>query len=100
MYHGLPDHRAELRKTVLRQPTVVGKSQPKPKGKGRKSAGGRKSVGGDGLPEQSTETFPIVVTTYDMVRPLLNFVFQGLTLFAGDQRPKALVEACVEIYCG
>ncbi|QRV95940.1 lymphoid-specific helicase [Ceratobasidium sp. AG-Ba] len=66
MYHGPPPHRAELRKTVLRQPTAVGKSSPKKKNKGRKSAGAKKS-GEDDLPEQTTETFPIVVTTYDMV---------------------------------
>ncbi|KAG9096198.1 hypothetical protein FS749_008925 [Ceratobasidium sp. UAMH 11750] len=64
MYHGAPPHRAELRRTVLRQPTSVGKSPTKPK-KGRKGAGGKKAA--DDLPEQTTLTFPIVVTTYDMV---------------------------------
>ncbi|KAG8725953.1 hypothetical protein FRC12_023848 [Ceratobasidium sp. 428] len=64
MYHGLPTHRAELRKTVLRQPTSVGKSPTKSK-KGRKS--GKKGGADDDLPEQTTLTFPIVVTTYDMV---------------------------------
>ncbi|KAH7325155.1 P-loop containing nucleoside triphosphate hydrolase protein [Rhizoctonia solani] len=62
MYHGTPQHRAELRHTVLRQPTVVGEAKPKPK-RGR----GRKKAQEDELPEQTTMTFPVIVTTYDMV---------------------------------
>ncbi|CAE6419863.1 unnamed protein product [Rhizoctonia solani] len=61
MYHGSPQHRQELRRTVLRQPTSVGEPQPKPK-RGRK----KKQVD-TGLPEQTTLTFPVVVTTYDIV---------------------------------
>ncbi|KAJ1304153.1 hypothetical protein OPQ81_008553 [Rhizoctonia solani] len=61
MYHGSPQHRIELRKTVLRQPTAVGQSQPNPK-RGR----AKKKVA-DELPEQTTLTFPVVVTTYDIV---------------------------------
>ncbi|CAE6471071.1 unnamed protein product [Rhizoctonia solani] len=67
MYHGTPEHRVELRQTVLRQPTqpaVVGGAKPKPKPKrGR----GKKKAQEDGLPEQTTMTFPVIVTTYDMV---------------------------------
>ncbi|CAE6498428.1 unnamed protein product [Rhizoctonia solani] len=61
MYHGTPQHRVELRQSVLRQPTTVGQTKPKPK-RGR----GKKKVE-DELPEQTTLTFPVVVTTYDMV---------------------------------
>ncbi|CAE6465298.1 unnamed protein product [Rhizoctonia solani] len=65
MYHGTPEHRVELRQTVLRQPTqptVVGDAKPKPK-RGRT----KKKAQEDGLPEQTTMTFPVIVTTYDMV---------------------------------
>ncbi|KAF8668357.1 SNF2 family N-terminal domain [Rhizoctonia solani] len=60
MYHGSPQHRAELRQTVLRQPTSIA-SLPKPK------RGRPKKKTDDELPEQTTQTFPVIVTTYDMV---------------------------------
>ncbi|KAF8748774.1 SNF2 family N-terminal domain [Rhizoctonia solani] len=60
MYHGSPQHRAELRQTVLRQPTLNA-SLPKPK------RGRPKKKADDELPEQTTQTFPVIVTTYDMV---------------------------------
>ncbi|CAE7187123.1 unnamed protein product, partial [Rhizoctonia solani] len=61
MYHGTPQHRVELRQTVLRQPTSVGERQPKAK-RGRP----KKQVEVE-LPEQTTLTFPVAVTTYDIV---------------------------------
>ncbi|WVQ80990.1 hypothetical protein IAT38_003097 [Cryptococcus sp. DSM 104549] len=59
MYHGTPDHRAELRATRLQPPSATGMGSAKPKGKnGRKSAGNPYA--------NTTATFPIVVTTYEI----------------------------------
>ncbi|CAE6425485.1 unnamed protein product [Rhizoctonia solani] len=60
MYHGSPQHRVELRQPVLRQP-ISNASLPKPK------RGRPKKKTDDKLPEQTTQTFPVIVTTYDMV---------------------------------
>ncbi|RXK37295.1 helicase [Tremella mesenterica] len=57
MYHGPPEHRAHLRQTQLQAPTSAGAGNLR---KGRK---GRQSTGGSG---NTTATFPIVVTTYEM----------------------------------
>jgi ATP-dependent DNA helicase len=63
MYHGHPDHRAELRATRLQLPTSVGNTLARGK-KGRKSKAPAQAGAGEG--EQTTQSFPIVVTTYEM----------------------------------
>ncbi|KZO99381.1 hypothetical protein CALVIDRAFT_534356 [Calocera viscosa TUFC12733] len=68
MYHGTPDERRELQRTVLVPPYKDRGPAPKKlklhKPAGRKSMPGTRS----GTPAASTEeTFPIVVTTYEMV---------------------------------
>ncbi|KZT57459.1 hypothetical protein CALCODRAFT_496102 [Calocera cornea HHB12733] len=68
MYHGTPDERRELQRTVLVPPYKDRGPAPKKlkllKPVGRKSAPGTRT----GTPAASTEeTFPIVVTTYEMV---------------------------------
>jgi ATP-dependent DNA helicase len=56
MYHGHPDYRAELRATRLQPPNAAGVGATR-KGKGRRSI----SSGSN-----TTATFPIVITTYEM----------------------------------
>lgn len=56
MYHGNPDHRAELRAARLQTPTASDAGSAKTKR--RKSNG--KVTGND------TSTFPIVITTYEI----------------------------------
>ncbi|CAE6440315.1 unnamed protein product [Rhizoctonia solani] len=60
MYHGSPQHRVELRQTVLRQPTSNAPPAKPKRGRPKKKAD-------DELPEQTTQTFPVIVTTYDIV---------------------------------
>lgn len=72
MYHGTQDERAEMRRTVLRPPTLDGKTaRPRKtiRGKGRKSTGGtrRVDVDDDDLGPRDPMEFPIVCTTYDMI---------------------------------
>ncbi|WVQ76464.1 hypothetical protein IAR50_006132 [Cryptococcus sp. DSM 104548] len=57
MYHGTPDYRAELRATRLQPPsaTAMGSTSAKTKGPKNAKAGGN-----------TTASFPIVVTTYDI----------------------------------
>lgn len=66
MYHGSPDHRAELRATRLQPPSAAGVgSMSKGKAgakKGRKSTGSNYAKAG----QNTTATFPVVVTTYEM----------------------------------
>lgn len=57
MYHGTPEHRAELRSTRMSLPTSAGTDGTAKKG--RKSANPR--VG-----ENTTQSFPIIVTTYEI----------------------------------
>lgn len=57
MYHGSPEHRAELRATRLQPPQAAGVGSA---GKGK---GGRKSAG---VEVNTTATFPVVVTTYEI----------------------------------
>jgi ATP-dependent DNA helicase len=63
MYHGNPDHRAELRATRLQPPSMAGVGAPKR---------GRKSTGLSGA--NTTATFPIVITTYEMCMKDRNFL--------------------------
>ncbi|KAK4689103.1 ATP-dependent DNA helicase, partial [Tremellales sp. Uapishka_1] len=58
MYHGSPEHRATLRATRMQAPAASGVGNVK---KGRKSTGTS-----DRLEKNSTATFPIIVTTYEM----------------------------------
>ena len=60
MYHGTPEHRAELRATKLQSPSMAGV------GGARKGKGARKSTGGITSGINTTASFPIVVTTYEM----------------------------------
>jgi len=60
MYHGYPEHRAELRATRLQPPSSAGV------GGTRTGRGGRKSTGGIGASSNTTASFPIVVTTYEI----------------------------------
>ncbi|ORX34552.1 putative helicase [Kockovaella imperatae] len=61
MYHGTPEHRADLRATRLSPPVAAGVESMK-KGKGR----GRYSTGSNRAGANTTATFPVVVTTYEM----------------------------------
>jgi ATP-dependent DNA helicase len=61
MYHGTPEHRAELRASKLQAPSGSGAMTG---GGGRK--GGRKSTGSYKSGSNTTASFPIVVTTYEM----------------------------------
>ncbi|WVR03323.1 hypothetical protein IAU60_000314 [Kwoniella sp. DSM 27419] len=64
MYHGTPDHRADLRKTRLQTPTAAGVGGMK---KSKAGARGRKSVGaGARAGQNDTSSFPIVVTTFEI----------------------------------
>ena len=54
MYHGTPEHRAELRNTRLTPPTSGGVGAAKKARKGANAA------------SNTTATFPIVVTTYEI----------------------------------
>ncbi|KAK0503096.1 SNF2 family DNA-dependent ATPase [Armillaria luteobubalina] len=77
MYHGTPEERAELRRTVLatipRSKTSstpnIPTDKPKPKTKAKKSRGRKtKSVADEEKGGQSSlPSFPIVVTTYEMI---------------------------------
>ncbi|WRT63465.1 uncharacterized protein IL334_000370 [Kwoniella shivajii] len=61
MYHGTPEHRADLRRTRLTPPTSAGVGGLK-KGKGaRKSTGSAIKSG-----QNDTATFPIVITTFEI----------------------------------
>ena len=62
MYHGTPEERATLRRTVMAHPSVSLSSAPKAK-RGRKS----KKSAVDEVANTREEDFPVVVTTYDMV---------------------------------
>ncbi|WVF66274.1 hypothetical protein IAT40_001014 [Kwoniella sp. CBS 6097] len=65
MYHGLPEYRAELRRTRLQTPKAAGVGGMK-KGKGAITRG-RKSLGATPTAGQNdTSTFPIVITTFEM----------------------------------
>lgn len=57
MYHGTPEARAEMRAAQLQVPSASGAST------GKKA---RKSVGSFKTGSNTTQTFPIVVTTYEM----------------------------------
>ena len=46
MYHGTPDHRAELRRTVMRNPDAAGDEDAS---------------------EKAAKVFPVVVTTYELI---------------------------------
>ena len=61
MYHGTPEHRANLRATRLQPPVAAGVGSLK-KGKGR----ARQSTGSARPGTNTTATFPVVVTTYEM----------------------------------
>jgi len=61
MYHGTPDHRAELRATTLQPPSSAGVGAAKKGRGGRKSTGSMFSSGSN-----TTSSFPIVVTTYEI----------------------------------
>ncbi len=59
MYHGTPDYRAEMRSTRLQPPHAAGV--------GNLRKGSRKSMGNYGQAgANTTATFPVVVTTYEM----------------------------------
>jgi ATP-dependent DNA helicase len=59
MYHGNPNHRAELRATRLQPPQAAGI--------GNLRKGARKSTGSYMKPgSNTTATFPVLVTTYEM----------------------------------
>ncbi len=58
MYHGTPEHRAELRATRLQAPSGSGVGNVR-KGKGNARYAGE-------MGRNTTATFPIVVTTYDI----------------------------------
>ena len=59
MYHGHPDYRAQLRATRLQPPSAAGV--------GHLKKGTRKSNGEHGKIEaNTTATFPVVVTTYEI----------------------------------
>lgn len=60
MYHGTPEHRAELRNTRLQTPIASDAGAAAKKGRGRKSLPSR-AAGGN-----TTATFPVVVTTYEI----------------------------------
>lgn len=61
MYHGSPDHRADLRATRLQAPSAAGV------GNLRKGASARKSTGTYIKPgSNTTASFPVVVTTYEI----------------------------------
>jgi ATP-dependent DNA helicase len=57
MYHGSPEQRAELRATRLQPPVAAGV------GNARK---GRRSTAGMGIGQNTTTTFPVVITTFEM----------------------------------
>ena len=57
MYHGTPEYRAELRSSRMSLPTSAG--APAARKKGRKSAN-------PGVGENTTHSFPIIVTTYEI----------------------------------
>jgi ATP-dependent DNA helicase len=81
MYHGTPDERAELRRTVMAPPKTrihtpksspaksKSKSKAKVKAKAKKQssakAGNEESADKEG--DESRKAFPIVVTTYEMI---------------------------------
>ncbi|KAF6747510.1 SNF2-family ATP dependent chromatin remodeling factor snf21 [Ephemerocybe angulata] len=74
MYHGTPDERAEMRRTVMalpeeRPPPIATTSKPK---RGRPSRRSKKSKADDSDDEvakdsDATSHFPVVVTTYDII---------------------------------
>ncbi|PPR04302.1 hypothetical protein CVT24_013375 [Panaeolus cyanescens] len=69
VYHGTPTERAELRKTVMAPPgTKKRPTHPSAiKKKGRKSKGRPVKVVDEDLEDATEESFPIVLTTYDMI---------------------------------
>jgi len=58
MYHGTPEHRAELRATRMQPPVSAGA--------GKVGTGPRKSGGGGRTKAQTPATYPVIVTTYEM----------------------------------
>ena len=85
MYHGTPDHRAELRSTRLQAPTVSDMGPTKKKA-GRKSTSksARSSLGGN-----TTATFPVVITTYEICMKdqkfLSNFMWKFIVVDEGHR---------------
>jgi ATP-dependent DNA helicase len=80
MYHGHPDHRADLRATRLQPPSKDDV------GSGKRRAG-RKSAGqGSG---NTTATFPVVVTTYEICmrdqKYLSNFKWKFIVVDEGHR---------------
>nr|XP_019048526.1 helicase [Kwoniella bestiolae CBS 10118]OCF27456.1 helicase [Kwoniella bestiolae CBS 10118] len=61
MYHGTPEHRADLRKTRLQPPSSAGVGGLKSGKKGRKSTGSALRPG-----QNDTSSFPIVITTFEI----------------------------------
>ena len=82
MYHGTPAERAELRRTVMAPPGTKLRRSKHPKSKSAKSKASSKSKSrksgaksiveesddeGEDEEERTLKTFPIVVTTYEMI---------------------------------
>nr|XP_018266547.1 helicase [Kwoniella dejecticola CBS 10117]OBR88705.1 helicase [Kwoniella dejecticola CBS 10117] len=61
MYHGTPEHRADLRKTRLSPPSSAGVGGLKNGKRGRKSTGSALRPG-----QNDASTFPIVITTFEI----------------------------------
>jgi ATP-dependent DNA helicase len=61
MYHGTPEERAEMRRTVMALPEDRPKLTPKRKGHGRPPEKAQEER------EESMSDFPVVVTTYDII---------------------------------
>ena len=61
MYHGSIEHRSELRSTRLQPPVAAGVGSLRKGGRGRKSTSAYVRPG-----TNTTATFPVVVTTYEM----------------------------------
>jgi ATP-dependent DNA helicase len=61
MYHGTPEERAEMRRTVMALPEDRPKPTPKRKGRGRPPKKAQEEE------EQPMSDFPVVVTTYDII---------------------------------
>lgn len=77
MYHGTPVERAELRRTVMAPPgtrlrrskhakSKSAKSKASSKSKSRKS-GAKESDDEEDEEERTLNTFPVVITTYEMI---------------------------------
>jgi ATP-dependent DNA helicase len=64
MYHGTPEERAEMRRTVMAPPGERPRPPPKRKGRGRPP---KKAQKADSDEEGPVSDFPVVVTTYDII---------------------------------